>query len=273
MLLVLSQRGNKAPKAAVSFSSPSTAFCLSRTFHAQPTLSFLHDYLSFQGTEDFHRTARRVWPRFQPEFCPRCSDHSPQEGQTCTCTLSGVKGRHPAPSPTKKRPLFPTGVFFLSTSTHSAADLHVRQIQNGVRTFTSLLSPFSPVITVITLFEALGAISRGFGDRQCCASGATIACRWCALASCFRLARIPQPWISLPTMSITGHSQWAKKYGYLSYLRHVVLGLDEVDHLVHTVTEELGTCSVTTPFPFPDLLSTSTLPEFVASSKHSCVGR
>jgi len=82
----------------------------------------------------------------------------------------------------------------------------------------------------------------------------------------------PQPWISLPTMSITGHSQRAKKYGYLSYLRHVVLGLDEVDdHLVHTVTEELGTCSVTTPFPFPVLLSTSTLPEFVASSKPSSV--
>jgi len=51
-------------------------------------------------------------------------------------------------------------------------------------------------------------------------------------------------------MSITGHRQWEQEYCYLSYFHHIVLGLDEVDRLVHTVTEELGTCGLTTAFPF-----------------------
>ena len=51
-------------------------------------------------------------------------------------------------------------------------------------------------------------------------------------------------------MSITGHRQWEQEYCYLSYFHHVVLGLDEVDCLVHTITEELGTCGLTTAFPF-----------------------
>jgi len=51
-------------------------------------------------------------------------------------------------------------------------------------------------------------------------------------------------------MSITGHRQREQEYGYLSYFHHVVLGLDEVDRLVHTVTEELGTRGLTTPFLF-----------------------
>ena len=52
------------------------------------------------------------------------------------------------------------------------------------------------------------------------------------------------------TMSITGHPQREQEYGYLSYFHHVVLGLDEVDCLVHTVTEELGTRGLTTAFLF-----------------------
>ena len=36
-------------------------------------------------------------------------------------------------------------------------------------------------------------------------------------------------------------------YGYLSYQRHVVIGLDEVDRLVRTVPDELGTRGLTTP--------------------------
>jgi len=38
-----------------------------------------------------------------------------------------------------------------------------------------------------------------------------------------------------------------------SYLHHVVLGLEEVDRLVHTVTEELGTRGLTTSFLFSSL--------------------
>jgi hypothetical protein len=41
-----------------------------------------------------------------------------------------------------------------------------------------------------------------------------------------------QPWIPLLPMGITGHCRWEQEYGYLSYLHHVVLGLDEVDRLV-----------------------------------------
>ena len=52
------------------------------------------------------------------------------------------------------------------------------------------------------------------------------------------------------TMSITGHPQREQEYGYLSYFHHVVLSLDEVDRLVHTVTEELGTRGLTTAFLF-----------------------
>ena len=39
-------------------------------------------------------------------------------------------------------------------------------------------------------------------------------------------------------------------YGYLSYSRHVVLGLSEVSRLVDVVGEELGTRGLTTPFIF-----------------------
>ncbi|KAG7442004.1 uncharacterized protein BT62DRAFT_1011045 [Guyanagaster necrorhizus] len=52
-------------------------------------------------------------------------------------------------------------------------------------------------------------------------------------------------------------------YGYLAYERHVVLGLEQVSHLVDVVSEELGTRGgITTPFIFSsmalDLSSTST---------------
>jgi Domain of unknown function (DUF1708) len=51
----------------------------------------------------------------------------------------------------------------------------------------------------------------------------------------------------------TGHRHREQEYGYLSYYHHVVLGLDEVHRLVHTVTEELSTRGLTTPFLFSSL--------------------
>jgi len=62
-----------------------------------------------------------------------------------------------------------------------------------------------------------------------------------------------------------------KEYNYLSDLHHVVLSLNEVDHPVQTVTEELDTRSLTNRLHFPVFPSTSTLPEFVASSRLSSV--
>ena len=47
--------------------------------------------------------------------------------------------------------------------------------------------------------------------------------------------------------------QPAHDYGYLSYGRHVVLGLEEVARLVDVVGEELGTRGLTTPFIFSTL--------------------
>jgi len=54
-------------------------------------------------------------------------------------------------------------------------------------------------------------------------------------------------------MSITGHRQREQEYGCLSYFHHIVLGLEEVDRLVHTVTEELATRGLMTPFLFSSL--------------------
>ena len=42
-------------------------------------------------------------------------------------------------------------------------------------------------------------------------------------------------------------------YGYLSYQRHVVLGLEEVARLVDVVGDELGSRGLTTPFIFSTL--------------------
>ncbi|KAF8258940.1 hypothetical protein EI94DRAFT_1066976 [Lactarius quietus] len=54
-------------------------------------------------------------------------------------------------------------------------------------------------------------------------------------------------------MIIIGAREREQDYGYLSYQRHIVLGLDEVDRLVRTVTDELGTRGLTTPFLFSSL--------------------
>ena len=40
----------------------------------------------------------------------------------------------------------------------------------------------------------------------------------------------------------------AHDYGYLSYQRHVILGLEEVARLVDVVGDELGTCGLTTRY-------------------------
>jgi hypothetical protein len=90
--------------------------------------------------------------------------------------------------------------------------------------------------------------------------------------SCF--APNPKFWIPLLTMSITGHRRRERECGYLSYLHHVVLGLDEVDCLVHTVTEELGTCGLTTPFFFPSLaldVNPSGVRRYIQAFLRTCV--
>ncbi|KAH8995933.1 hypothetical protein EDB92DRAFT_1942827 [Lactarius akahatsu] len=59
--------------------------------------------------------------------------------------------------------------------------------------------------------------------------------------------------LASPSDSERGPREREQDYGYLSYHRHVVLGLEEVDRLVRIVTEELSTRGLTTPFLFSSL--------------------
>ncbi|KAI0280241.1 hypothetical protein BC826DRAFT_1191647 [Russula brevipes] len=71
-----------------------------------------------------------------------------------------------------------------------------------------------------------------------------------------------------------GHRGREQDYGYLSCHHHIVLGLEEVDRLVHTVTEELGTRGLTTPFLFSSLaldVNSSGVRRLVQAFLRTCV--
>ncbi|KAF8907021.1 hypothetical protein CPB84DRAFT_1769288 [Gymnopilus junonius] len=63
-------------------------------------------------------------------------------------------------------------------------------------------------------------------------------------------------------------------YGYLSYQRHVVLGLEQVEHLVEVVSEELETRGgITTPFIFSTTaldISSSAIKRLIRSFLNTC---
>lgn len=62
-------------------------------------------------------------------------------------------------------------------------------------------------------------------------------------------------------------------YGYLSYGRHVVLGLEELTRLVDVVGDELGTRGLTTPFIFSTLgldVSASAVKRLIQSFVRTC---
>lgn len=64
-------------------------------------------------------------------------------------------------------------------------------------------------------------------------------------------------------------------YGYLSYQRHVVLGLEEVARLVDVVGNELGTRGLTTPFIFSSLaldISSSAVKRLIDAFLKTCSG-
>ncbi|KAG1858566.1 hypothetical protein F4604DRAFT_1931092 [Suillus subluteus] len=71
------------------------------------------------------------------------------------------------------------------------------------------------------------------------------------------------------------HEQQEHDYGYLSYQRHVVLGLDEIARLVDVVASELGTRALTTPFIFSTLaldVSASSVRRLVRAFLETCTG-
>lgn len=63
---------------------------------------------------------------------------------------------------------------------------------------------------------------------------------------------LERPWDNDSPDSSDARSK-QQDYGYLSYERHVVLGLEQVARLVDVVADELGTRGLTTPFIFSTL--------------------
>ncbi|KAI0271985.1 hypothetical protein BGY98DRAFT_1108804 [Russula aff. rugulosa BPL654] len=77
-----------------------------------------------------------------------------------------------------------------------------------------------------------------------------------------------------PPESERGHREREQDYGYLSYQHNVVLGLEEVNRLVRTLTDELGTRGLTTPFLFSSLaldISSSRVRRLIQSFLRTCV--
>ncbi|KAG2148912.1 hypothetical protein DEU56DRAFT_971088 [Suillus clintonianus] len=71
------------------------------------------------------------------------------------------------------------------------------------------------------------------------------------------------------------HEQQEHDYGYLSYQRHVILGLDEVARIVDVVASELGTRALTTPFIFSTLaldVTASSVKRLVRAFLETCTG-
>jgi hypothetical protein len=62
---------------------------------------------------------------------------------------------------------------------------------------------------------------------------------------------LDRPWDDSQAHPV-GHTK-QQDYGYLSYERHVILGLEQVARLVDVVADELGTRGLTTPFIFSTL--------------------
>ena len=59
--------------------------------------------------------------------------------------------------------------------------------------------------------------------------------------------------IFLLVMTFAGHCHCKQEYSYLSYNHYVIRTLEQVNSLVHTITEEPSTCELTIPFLFSSL--------------------
>ena len=109
----------------------------------------------------------------------------------------------------------------------TAVNLQACQTQNG-SILSSLFSHYLlPPLSLSSLFlEPLGAISCSFGDCQCYGLHAIVVCHWFPLIRSCAFTPNPQPWILSLIMSITGHCQQGQEHSPLSYLHHIILGLD-----------------------------------------------
>jgi hypothetical protein len=190
-------------------------------------------------------------------------------------TMSGVKGRVPGAVLNEEEIVIPGGVVFpLNLGPLGSRPASPSDSERGPYLLkTSLLSlSFSPIIIVIPLSRSarrdLARVWRSLMLRPGRHRSVSLVCPHQPRT----LVPNSKPWIALLTMSITGHRRCQQEYGYLSYLYYAVLGLDEVDRLAHTVTEEVGTRGLTVSLLFlPFIPSVLTRPKFVTSSKHSSV--
>jgi hypothetical protein len=79
-----------------------------------------------------------------------------------------------------------------------------------------------------------------------------------------------------PRIDATATAQYLKEhdYGYLSYERHVVLGIDQVERLVEVISEELETRGgITTPFIFSTTaldISASSIKRIIRTFLNTC---
>ena len=188
-------------------------------------------------------------------------------------TLSSVKGRVPDATLKRSSP-FPTAALFPSTSTHSAPTSEFDPERRSC-----IYMPISPSLSFCpspSLFrETLGVISHFcvFSRSFMLCMGATVARHWCASIRSCAFAPPLSRWISLLTMNFMHHPQWKQGNGRLSHHHHVVLGLEEVQRLVHAVTDQLGTQGLRIPFLFSSLALDVNSSRFVAPSKppYSCI--
>ena len=156
---------------------------------------------------------------YQPKFYPRYGDRPREDGQECRKDPrphpEWRQGQGPWCRPQRRRDRHPRWDLFPSqprpTRRRTCKSVRFRTGSVPSALFFYRLSP--PSSSPSHILEALGAISRCFGDRQCCGPGATVACRWFALIRPRAFAPNPQPWTPLLTMSITGYRQREQEYG------------------------------------------------------------
>jgi len=137
-----------------------------------------------------------------------------------------------------------------------------------------LPAPLFGFLTIARSFQkAPGAIPHSceLGNRQCRVRSTprvSVCLSLSVVLSSYPLPRLEYPY---QQRAVDLH-QREQDYGYLSHHRHVVLGLDEVDHLTYTVGEVLGTRSPITCFLFPSLiLDDNSSGARLAWSEHSSV--
>ena len=126
--------------------------------------------------------------------------------------------------------------------------------------FSCYLSPISS--PSLLFVEVVGTVLHGFGRCKCCTQVPSLC-----------VAGVPSPGLVLPPQTPILHTLANNEHrrslpagaGLHSYFHHIVLGLDKVGCLAHTLSRS-SIRVVSQPLSFfPVLPSMSTLPEFVIS--------